>query len=270
MFVTARGVRWRVEVEGEGFPVLFLHGFLGTAESWEEPALALSGRRLTVRPDLLGHGLTDAPSDPERYAIEEAALDCVALMDALGYARFDLVGYSMGGRIALHILLAAGKRVRRAVLESTSFGIEDEIAREERRRADEEMAEEILAGGVAAFVDRWERLPLFATQASLPAEVRLRQRQQRLRHTAAGLANSLRGMGQGAQKCLLPRLREVENPVLLIAGGLDPKYVGISETMRKELRDAAVSIVPDAGHNVHLERPGEVLELLESFLMPDL
>ena len=113
---------------------------------------------------------------------------------------------------------------------------------------------------VEAFVEEWERLPIWESQRTLPAEVLQFQREIRLRNRAVGLANSLRGMGQGAQPSYWDRLDEIDVPVLLIAGALDRKFVGIAGQMGIRIADAELSVVPDAGHAVHLERPGEFLE----------
>ncbi len=116
------------------------------------------------------------------------------------------------------------------------------------------------------FVDYWESIPLFATQRRLPSAVRVGQRRQRLRNRAIGLANSLRGMGTGAQESLWDRLDGVTAPTLLMAGALDEKFRAIGRAMVAALPDARLAIVPDAGHAVHLERPAEFDQLVIEFL----
>ena len=104
------------------------------------------------------------------------------------------------------------------------------------------------------------------SQRTLPAEVLQFQREIRLRNRGVGLVNSLRGMGQGAQPSYWDRLDEIDAPVLLIAGALDRKFVGIAGQMGIRIAGAELSVVPDAGHAVHLERPGEFLESVREFL----
>lgn len=181
-------------------------------------------------------------------------------------APYDLIGYSMGGRIALHQALRAPDRVRRLVLESASPGLETEAERSARRRADSQLAASLEAEGVERFVDRWEALPLFASQARLAADIRDAHRARRLANDPRSLAAALRGLGTGSLPSLWERLDEVRMPVLLIAGALDQKFVAIGRRMERVMPDARLAIVPDAGHTVHLERPGRWLERVGGFL----
>ena len=152
------------------------------------------------------------------------------------------------------------------ILESASPGIHHETERLQRAEADQDLARRIEEVGIEAFVDLWERLPIWESQRTLPVEVLQFQREIRLRNGAVGLANSLRGMGQGAQPSYWDRLDEIRVPVLLIAGALDCKFVGIAGQMGVRIAGAELSVVPDAGHAVHLERPREFLDDVHAFL----
>lgn len=172
----------------------------------------------------------------------------------------------MGGRLALHHAVRAGSSVRGLILESSSPGLETDEAREARRRADEALADRILEIGVESFVDEWQALPLFGSQRRLPAELRAAQRSRRVRNDPASLAATLRGLGTGALPSLWHRLEEVHAPTLVIVGGLDEKFVDIGRRMVDRLPDARLSVVSDAGHAVHLERPDAWLDLVTGFL----
>jgi 2-succinyl-6-hydroxy-2,4-cyclohexadiene-1-carboxylate synthase len=259
------GIALNVERWGAGQPLLCLHGFTGAASTWEPFAGAWPGRGI-VAVDLIGHGASDAPVDPARYSIECAVDDLTAVLDALGIERAAVLGYSMGGRVALHLALVAPGRVEALILESASPGIDDPGERAARVRSDEELAAFIEREGVEAFVDRWESVPLFATQRSLPHAVYARQRAQRLANHPRGLANSLRGMGAGAQEPLWSRLGEIRVPTLLIAGALDEKYRALAREMAELMPDAGAVIIPDAGHATHLEKPGEFARAVGAFL----
>lgn len=265
MRVLANDISLNVELAGDGPALLLLHGFTGAAATWAPFVGRLNGRR-TIAVDLIGHGGSDAPADSERYRMERCVADLCAVLDALGVTRADVLGYSMGGRVALHLAAAAPERVRALVLESSSPGIADPAERRARLAADEALAAAIERDGLAAFVDRWERLPLFASQAALPAETRARLRAQRLRNDPAGLAASLRGMGAGRQESLWDRLGSLGMPALLIAGELDEKYRAIAGAMASAMPGARAEIVPGAGHAVHLERPHAFLDAVLSFL----
>lgn len=172
----------------------------------------------------------------------------------------------MGGRIALHLALRAPDRVRRLVLESASPGLETEEERRARRRADAELAESIVSGGMEAFVRQWEALPLFSSQQGLSAGVRARHRAGRLANDPRSLAAALRGLGTGALPSLWDRLREIAVPTLLVVGALDRKFVEIGRRMERRLPAAALEVVAEAGHAVHLERPEAWVASVGGFL----
>jgi 2-succinyl-6-hydroxy-2,4-cyclohexadiene-1-carboxylate synthase len=260
------GIRLSVEVGGSGPPLVVLHGFTGSAEAWQRALPALQETFTTYAVEIVGHGRSDVPDDVEHYRLGRAVTDLVVLVDRLGLDRFSLLGYSMGGRLALHLALVASERIDALVLESAAPGISDPDERAERARADEKLARLIEERGVEAFVDVWERVPLFASQRALPADVRGRQRAIRLSQRPQGLANSLRGMGAGAMEPVTGRLGEYRMPVLYVAGEIDTKYVEIGRSMTAAMPDARCVVVPGAGHTVHLERPEEFTSAVTSFL----
>jgi 2-succinyl-6-hydroxy-2,4-cyclohexadiene-1-carboxylate synthase len=266
MHMRVNDITLYVEQSGAGLPLLLLHGFTGSAATWAPFLEQLGPHFRTLAPDLIGHGRSDSPADAERYSIERCVGDLLALLDLLQVERADVLGYSMGGRVALHLACAARERVGALVLESSSPGIADAAERAARVAADEALAESIERDGLAAFVDRWERLPLFASQAELPQELRARLHAQRLRNDPRGLANSLRGMGAGRQSSLWEQLATLDLPTLLIAGELDAKYTSLAGQMQALLPNARTAIIPRAGHTVHLERPQLFMENVLEFL----
>lgn len=259
--------RYHVERSGVGAPIVLLHGFTGSAASWRGllPALHAAGFE-TIAIDLLGHGQTDSPADPRRYSAEAATADLVALLDALTIDRAVWLGYSMGARLALQLAIRYPDRVRALILESGSPGVGGDDERAARVRSDEALAERIERDGIEAFVDYWQSLPLFAAQARLSAEARDGLRRQRLRNNPAGLANSLRGFGQGVQSFLGDRLIELTMPVCLIAGADDDKYRRLAVEMAGVMRNAEAATVAECGHTPHLEQPDEFARIVTRFL----
>jgi 2-succinyl-6-hydroxy-2,4-cyclohexadiene-1-carboxylate synthase len=248
-------------------PVLvLLHGFTGSAASWgivvEE--LATSGMRI-VALDLLGHGQSDAPDGPQRYGMQCCQDDIIAVLRTLGIQQGEamLLGYSMGGRIALYCAFA--DYFRALILESASPGLADAVEREQRRASDAALANRIEREGIEAFVNAWEQLPLFASQRHLPVECWNAQRVQRLANRTHGLANSLRGVGLGVQPALAGRLPTLSLPVLLITGKLDQKFCTIGQDMAQRLPQTQLQMVPDAGHAVHLEQFSLFVKLVQDF-----
>jgi 2-succinyl-6-hydroxy-2,4-cyclohexadiene-1-carboxylate synthase len=264
--LTVNGVRYNVLVEGAGSPLVLLHGFTGCAAGWTPQVAAFKHDFTCIAVDLPGHGDTEAPADPTRYQMMPTVADLVAMLGQLGFTRATWLGYSMGGRIALGVGVLAPDAVAALVLEGATPGIADPAERAARVASDEALAARIERAGVIPFVDYWERLPLFATQARLPEERRAALRRQRLANTPRGLANSLRGIGQGAQPPLLDRLGEVRASALLLAGAEDTKFRGLATTMAAQLPDARVVLIPDAGHAAHFEQPEAFNKAVARFL----
>ena len=245
---------------------MLLHGFTGSAMSWGPLAEMLAARFTLLAVDIVGHGDSSKPDDPGRYAIDHAARDAVAAMLAFGFRQSSWLGYSMGGRLGLYVAATIPKAVDRLVLIGASPGLDDPGEREARRAADEALAGRIEADGVPAFVDHWESLPLFESQQRLPTGMRLAIRRGRLANEAHGLANSLRGMGTGAQPPVHDRLGDIEAPALLLAGALDAKFAAIADEMAAAMPAARAARVPDAGHAAHIEKPAYCVRTITAFL----
>ncbi len=257
------GVNYHVETHGIGEPLVLLHGFTGSGASWAAQAAAFVSDFRVVTIDLLGHGHTTSPSDSTRYAIDSASRDLIAIGDSLDLDRFNLLGYSMGGRLALFTALTYPDRINRLILESASPGLRTAAERGARIASDNALADRIERDGIAAFADYWSNLTLFASQAS---GVRQRLHDQRLHNNPTGLANSLRGMGTGVQPPLWDRLGELTMPTLLIAGEQDAKFCAINREMQQIIPQAKLEIVVGAGHTVHAEQPERHYEIVRSFL----
>jgi 2-succinyl-6-hydroxy-2,4-cyclohexadiene-1-carboxylate synthase len=233
--------------------ILFLHGFTQTGSSWEPVVAALGERYRSITPDIRGHGTA---SDVVPVTLE-AVLDDIETL--VGSESVTLVGYSMGGRIALHAALASPESVDRLVLIGASPGLADPGERAARRQADERLADEIERLSLDEFARRWAETPVLA---GLPAQARELAHADRLRNTPAGLGRALRGLGTGALPSLWERLGELRMPVRLLAGERDAKFRGIADRMAESVPGAVTVVVSGAGHAVHLEAPSTVAEVV--------
>jgi 2-succinyl-6-hydroxy-2,4-cyclohexadiene-1-carboxylate synthase len=243
------------------FATAFLHGFTGSPGSFDAVTRSLTARPLVVEtPALLGHG---APDDEDvgdfRGEVERLARRLAT--------RFPdpvhLVGYSLGGRVAVGLLCRHPELFSSSTLISAQPGLADVGARIDRRTADESWCGLLETQGLEAFVDAWERLPLFATQAALPSSVRGGQRAERLSHSPAGLVRSLKTCGLGEMPSYWGELSAVQVPTTLVVGERDAKFVAIAEQMCAKLPACHLVVVPGAGHNVVLERPEAVAALVD-------
>ncbi len=260
------GLAYHVETVGNGPPLVLLHGFTGSRTSWQQLTGSLGHHYASLIPDHIGHGLSGAPRALERYQMRRVVDDLVEVIRACGHERAVWLGYSMGGRAALQVALHRPEAVSALILEGASPGLADPTERRERIAADEALADRIEAEGVDWFADYWGALAIWETQSSLNPVIGVALRQQRLAQRAVGLANSLRGMGAGAQDPLWDRLSEVAMPVQLIAGALDEKYSHIAREMALALPKATIQLIEDAGHAAHLEQPDVFASVVLDFL----
>jgi 2-succinyl-6-hydroxy-2,4-cyclohexadiene-1-carboxylate synthase len=254
------------EVSGErrSPAVLFLHGFMGSSADWRDITATMRDHALCIALDLPGHGAS-LGLRPEAYTIEESARTVIHVLDKLEVQRPVMVGYSMGGRLALYLALRRPERCAGLFLESASPGLESQEERTARRASDEEKAKRLETEGFEAFLRDWYGQPLFA---SLARDRMLLQRtiEARRRNDPIELARSLRGMGTGSQPSLWGELQSLTVPALAVAGGLDEKYAAISSRMAAISPRIDSELVQGAGHNVHDEALAEYVTLLGNFL----
>ena len=239
-------------------PVLALHGFTGsTATMWALVRPLIETRRVAVV-DLPGHGLSTITNDAHAFGFEHTVDAVAAAIDRHRLGPAHVVGYSMGGRVALGLAVRHPGHVASLSLIGASPGLSDPVERAARRRSDNELADDLLEDGLTAFVDRGMASPLFASQVRLGADALADARTQRLANDPDGLAGSLRGAGTGAQPSYWHDLAGIAAPVLLVVGDEDPKFRAIAMRMAAGLIRSAIEVVPGAGHAAHLENPDHV------------
>jgi len=246
--------------------VLLLHGFTGSTATMAGIGGPLAESRRVVSVDLPGHGRSGPADEPHQYGFDhtvDAVADVLSRLDA---HPAHVVGYSMGGRIALGLAVRHPGAVASLVLVGASPGLADPIERSARRRSDDELAEDLLERGLEWFVDHWMASPLFASQERLGRDALADARNQRLANDPEGLAGSLRGAGTGAQSSHWHDLSDVQAPTLLLVGAEDPRFRAIALRMGAGLPRSTMEVVPDAGHAAHLENPGHVVASVREFL----
>lgn len=241
--------------------ILALHGFGGSGRSWDQVRDALGRERPDLRlvtPDLRGHG---AAADRRPVDLDGVLEDLLPLLGELAVeGPVAVAGYSLGGRIAVQLALAAPERVARLVMISSTSGLEDPDERAARRARDDEQASWLEAHGAAAFAERWARLPLWDGD---PPEARERQRAELAAGDRDGLAAALRGLSPGAVPAVGLRLATLAVPLAVIVGARDLRYRAIgTRLLGLAAEPAGEVVVADAGHGLLRESPCSVAAAL--------
>jgi 2-succinyl-6-hydroxy-2,4-cyclohexadiene-1-carboxylate synthase len=238
--------------------IVALHGFTGSAADWNPLQEALGRPVRTV--DFPGHGTRKLLRESAGYSLA-AHLNLIT-ETAQGHDRVTLVGYSMGGRLALHWALAHPERLERLILVSASPGLATETERQNRVLGDQALADFLHTKGLEAFYKYWYNQPYFTSLHQLPADQLQPIMTRRMANDPAGLALSLKHVGTGALPSLWERLGELKGRVDLVTGEHDPKFQSIAHRMGERLPKARLSVVEGAGHGLHLEKPQDLAQLI--------
>ena len=245
--------------------ILMLHGFLGNSKDWNEVTETLRKKFFCVLPDLPGHGRTMPLADSD-YTMQSAAQSLLAVLNREKIKQCFLVGYSMGGRLALYMALTYPEYFSKLILESASPGFKTEKECEARVESDGIVVNRLKTQTMHEFITNWYSHPLFDSirQDREKFEKLLKSRSE---NNAEALSKSLKLMGTGAQPPLWDVLPDLNLPTLLIVGANDNKFKSVALEMAE--RSAAISLatIQSAGHNAHFERPQEFLIELEKFLI---
>ncbi|MDD2923254.1 MAG: 2-succinyl-6-hydroxy-2,4-cyclohexadiene-1-carboxylate synthase [Anaerolineales bacterium] len=255
-------------------PLVFLHGFLGSGKNWRDinvtPRNATFMSHFTekyfcILPDLIGHGENTNFDINSPLNFDILTNWFFQLLDEIHAPKIHLVGYSLGGRAALAFACRYPERILSLTLESASPGIIDPNQRARRLEEDSARAEAILKNGISAFVEAWYQMPLFASLESHPQLLSARKESAK-RNDPRWMAKIIRELSPALQTPLWDSLPKLSFPVLLIAGAKDEKYVQVIQKMSERMPAAQKNIVPEAGHNVHMEEPEKYISLLNEFL----
>jgi 2-succinyl-6-hydroxy-2,4-cyclohexadiene-1-carboxylate synthase len=245
--------------------ILFLHGFMGDSHEFNEVISFLSEQFCYLTVDLPGHGRTRVMGGEECYTMSNTAHALIHLLDQLNVQNCFLVGYSMGGRLALYLTLHFPQRFSKIVLESTSPGLKTQGDRLERIQRDFELAKKLEETNFSTFLANWYNQPLFASLKNHPGFESLQH--SRLQNNPFELANSLRNLSTGCQSSLWDKLQNHKNPLLLLVGEYDAKFIAINSEMARLCPFAQLAIVRNCGHNIHFECPKIFVENVQNFLI---
>lgn len=248
--------------------ILFLHGFMGNIDEFDEAIKLLSDEFSYLTLDLPGHGATQVLGGDEYYKMENTAHALINLLDELKISQCFLVGYSMGGRLALYLTLHFPERFLKVVLESASPGLPTDAERLNRIKLDSQIARKLTRSVdkslFAAFLANWYNQPIFGDIKNHPEYDRMVA--SRLQNNPRELEKSLRFMGTGYQPSLWDKLEENKIPLLLLVGEYDEKFIAINTPMANRCEFAQLKVISHAGHNIHLENTLEFVQNVRTFL----
>jgi len=241
--------------------VVALHGFTGSHQDFEPLKSFVSDDLVEfVTPDWPGHGKNNHETEPKKYSLE-AHMEIVS--EAVGSSkRVILLGYSMGGRLALNWALNHPDRIQKLILIGASPGIADEVESAERFKGDQALAHFIRIHGVPPFIKYWNGKTFFRPLMSLPPDRLDPILERRLKNTTEGLALSLENVGTASLPSLWPRLKELRCAVDIVVGEKDPKFIEIGYRMGERIPKARISVIESAGHALHLEKPEDIATLI--------
>ncbi|MEN2666486.1 2-succinyl-6-hydroxy-2,4-cyclohexadiene-1-carboxylate synthase [Listeria aquatica] len=255
---------YEVKRFGPGPVFLMLHGFTGTHQTFDEMLEYLSFGTV-ILPDLPGHGKS-VSKDLADYSLKETEKALLAIFEAECPDEKPVVlGYSMGGRLALALVADYPDAFSGLVLISSSPGLSSEKERRLRREKDADWVDLLRASGINCFVQNWERLALFESQRELPVSCQKKIQTERLGQDAEGLAKSLIGVGTGALPSYWDQLGEIGLPVLLLAGEKDLKFTRLANEMLEKLPNRVYHEIVGAGHALQLEAPEETARVIQRF-----
>jgi len=252
--------------EGNGLPLLLIHGFTGSHKSFDEISKYLQQFFKIIRIDLAGHGKSMS-QDASFFSFENSIKSILKILDDLRLIKVNILGYSLGGRNAMHFVSKFQERVNKLIVCSSSYGLKNQLEKDKRINSDQKLIDLLENNNLKEFVKLWESLPLWDSEKRLSIEKIKKHKKIRLSNNPFGLALNLKHQGQGKQNNLLSELKKIKNETLILYGEKDDKYKKISTKLDKTIRNSKTIMVPESGHNIILENPIYVSRAVKNFIL---
>ncbi|MEX0928833.1 MAG: 2-succinyl-6-hydroxy-2,4-cyclohexadiene-1-carboxylate synthase [Balneolales bacterium] len=264
-----RGTRYYIEPyhKSDSLPVLvMLHGFLGSSGSFFHLTDALANIANVVLIDLIGHGETESPAEPERYSPGEQTSDLKEILGSFTHSPVILHGYSMGGRLALMFARRHPQLLKGLILESTTAGIPDQGERAKRKKLDRKRAMQILEDK-ERFINEWNRSAIFQNKFAMPTDLQQQLEAIQQAQNSIGLQNSLLGFGTGAMPALHEYLDDILLPTLILSGDHDSKFTEEGRKLSERIPNSTHTEISDSSHRIHLDNPEAYLAAIREFIL---
>jgi 2-succinyl-6-hydroxy-2,4-cyclohexadiene-1-carboxylate synthase len=249
------------------FTVLFIHGFTGNSEEWLPIIEQLPETFNYVAIDLIGHGKSDKPVNLIYYTTESIVDQIKFIKDKLSpYNPIILIGYSMGGRVALSFAATYPKEIKGLILESSSAGIKNESERKKKYEEDLKLIDFINNHTMEEFIELWYDQEMFNTQRRFSNDKIKKLHKKKYNNSKIGMMNILKGFSTGIMPPLHDKLKSIPVKTILISGELDTKYTFINSRIARGFKKAKHKVVKNSGHNTHLEAPQRFIEIVTNYL----
>jgi 2-succinyl-6-hydroxy-2,4-cyclohexadiene-1-carboxylate synthase len=254
------------KIQGKGLPIILIHGFTGSHKSFDVMSKYLQQFFKVIMIDLPGHG-NSMTRNESIYSFENSSKLILDIIDELKLIKVNVLGYSLGGRNAMHLATKFQKKINKLILCSASYGLDNQEEQKKRNNSDQKLIDLLTNNNLEKFVKYWESLPLWSSENKLPINKKQKLKEIRLSHNPYGLALNLKHQGQGKQRNLLANLEKINTKTLIMYGENDYKYKNISKTISNSIRKSKTIMVPDSGHNIILENPIFVSREVKDFIL---
>ena len=257
------------KIEGSGIPVLLIHGFTGSHKSFQKVSSFLSSQFKVITVDMIGHGQS-MNYESKNYTFDKSINDLNKILDSLSIKKINLIGYSLGGRLAMQFALKNIAKLSSLIICSASYGIEKKEDRENRVLSDKKIVTMLENKPIETFVKYWKNLDIWDSEKNLSVERRNKINKIRLSQNKIGLALNLSYQGQGKQEFIGNKLKKIKTKSLIMYGSNDSKYKEMSKEISKEIQNSKLLMVPNSGHNIILENPIFVAQEIKKFVLGEI
>tara|TARA_B110000438_G_scaffold27768_1_gene26704 strand:+ start:8616 stop:9410 length:795 start_codon:yes stop_codon:yes gene_type:complete len=254
------------KTEGSGIPLILIHGFTGSHESFDIVSNYLKQYFKIIKLDMIGHGFSMDYSE-QNYSFSKSIKYIENIINELNLKKVNIVGYSLGGRLAMQYAINNYNEINKLILCSSSFGIEKKSERISRIKSDKKIIDLLMNNKITKFVNYWEGISLWDSEKKLSVETKQKNRNIRLNQNNEGLLMSLRYQGQGVQEFLGKYLKNIKSKTLIMYGEKDFKYKEISKIMSEIIENSELDVVSNSGHNIILENPIYVSQKIKNFIL---
>jgi len=245
-------------------PILFLHGFSGSSDCWKNIRREINLPTIAI--DIPGHNKSYFLNLNEDYNYKDFRTELFLILNEINVKKVHLLGYSMGGRLAISFTQKYPELVKSLILESSTLGLVSHDEKEIQIEKDNELLN-IINNSMTDFITHWSQNPLFLNQEKRNSEDFNKLNNNRLKHNKEQLSKSLSSFTKANMPAFIEAFATFDCPVFLINGKDDTKYIKINRDMMKIHKKAKQFIINNSSHNVHLENKKDFIDTINNIVI---